>query len=70
MAVLYKIIHSINIKIATFSKPVVLLTLVFISLLFHFPSRFDIDKTQINIQKQKSNHLFENAFAQHGRGSQ
>ena len=38
-------------------------------MLFHFPSRFDSDNSQYNIQKQKSNHLFENAFTKHGRGS-
>jgi hypothetical protein len=59
----------INKLISTLPKIAVLSIIVIVSLFFHFPSRFDTGNKQYIIQKQKSNHLFENAFTKHGRGS-
>lgn len=62
-------IFNFNNRISTLPMPMVLAIIVIVSLFFHFPSKFDADNHQYTIQKQKSNHLFENAFTEHGRGS-
>jgi hypothetical protein len=58
---------KINQRISTLSEAFVLLIIIGVTLLFHFPSRFDIGNEQYALQKHKSNHLFENAFANHDR---
>lgn len=62
-------IDNFNNRISTIPKPKALAIIVIVSVLFHFPSKFDTGNKQCAIQKQKSNHLFENAFTEHGRGS-
>jgi hypothetical protein len=69
MFILTTFLDRFNKKLTKTSKSLIIFLISIIGVLFHFPSRFDFDNSQFNIQKQKSNHLLENAFLDHGKGS-
>jgi hypothetical protein len=62
-------LNNINNRISTLPKTMVLAIIILVCLFFHFPSRFDVDNEEYTIQKLKSDHLFQNAFAKTSRGS-